>query len=109
MTSCQLLGVCAVMIPKEQALSQVERWLSTRPRASCGSPWVIYDTLEAEEFWLFCWTSRRARHRGIGMVGNYPIAVTKDNGDMYVWLILAPFAEFVDRFHADRTSLPKLE
>jgi hypothetical protein len=96
------------MILKGQARGRVARWLAGRPRASCGSPWVILDdaTLEFEQFWLFCWTSRRAEKRGIGMVGNYPIAVAKDDGQMYFWTLLYPLEDFAERFRSCRSSLP---
>jgi hypothetical protein len=98
------------MILKGQARERVARWLADRPRASCGSPWVILDdaTVEFEQFWLFCWTSRRAEKRGIGMVGNYPIAVSKDDGQMYFWTLLYPLEEFAERFRSSRSSLAQV-
>jgi hypothetical protein len=72
---------------------------------------VICDdaTEDCEQFWLFFWTSRRAEERGIGMVGNYPIAVGKEDGDMYFWTLLYPFEEFAERFRSSRSSLPRVE
>jgi hypothetical protein len=99
------------MILKGQARDRVERWLADYPRASCGSPWVILDdcTLDFEQFWLFSWTSRRAQKRGTGMVGNYPVAVAKDDGQMYHWTLLYGLDEFAERFRSARTSLPRVQ
>jgi hypothetical protein len=98
------------MILKEQARERVARWLAELPRASCGSPWVILDddTEQFEQFWLFSWTSRGAQKRGIGLAGNYPIAVAKDDGQMYFWTVLFPLEEFAERFRTSRTSLARV-
>ena len=68
------------MILKWQALERVEQWLSGLRRASCGSPWVVQHISEFDQFWLFSWTSRRSQKRKVGMAGNRPIAVAKDDG-----------------------------
>jgi hypothetical protein len=99
------------MILKGQARERVSHWLADLPRASCGSPWVIRDdaTEEFEQFWLFYWTSRRSQKCGIGMVGNYPIAVAKDDGGMYFWTAMCPPEEFAKQFRSSRASLPRVE
>jgi hypothetical protein len=74
---------------------------------------VIVDekTINHELFYLFFWTASRAfwpRRRTIPMTGNYPIAVSKDDGTMYVWTMLYPIAEFVERMRHHRSELPQV-
>jgi hypothetical protein len=66
-------------------------------------------TMEFDHFWLFFWTRRRAYKRRIGMVGNYPIAVAKDDGQMYVWNMLYPIEDFAEKLRSARWSLPRVE
>jgi hypothetical protein len=86
-----------------EARARVVEYLKTRPHSLRKDRWVIIDenTIDHELFWLFFWTTSRAfwpRRRTIPLVGNYPIAVSKDDGRMYVWNMLYPFEEFVERF-----------
>ena len=57
------------------------------------------------------WTTSRAfwPRPTILMAGNYPIAVSKDNGTMFVWNMLYPFEEFVERMRHRRDELPRVE
>ena len=95
-----------------EARARVVEFLKTIPHSLRKDRWVIDDerTIDHELFWMFCWTTARAlwpRRRTIPMAGNYPIAVSKDDGRMYMWTLLYPFEEFVERFR--RRDLPEVD
>src|SRR4051794_6196757 len=94
------------------ARTQVVNYLATVPSRG-KDRWVIVDdqTIDHELFWMFFWTTSRAfwpRRRTIPMAGNYPVAVTKDDGSMFVWNMLFPFEEFVERIKHRRDELPRV-
>jgi hypothetical protein len=88
------------------ARMQVVNYLATIPSGG-KDRWVIVDdkTIDHELFWMFFWTTSQM----IPMAGNYPIAVTKDDGSMFVWTMLFPFEEFVERIRHRRNELSRIE
>jgi hypothetical protein len=94
------------------ARTRVVDYLATIPRRG-KDRWVIADdqTIDHDLFWMFFWTTSRAfwpRRRSIPMTGNYPIAVAKDDGSVFVWTMLYPFEEFAERIRDRRDQLPRL-
>jgi hypothetical protein len=94
-----------------EARAKVVEYLKTIPPCSRKDRWIIVDekTINHELFWMFCWTTARAlwpRRRTIPLAGNYPIAVSKDDGRMYMWTLVYPFEEFVERFR--RQDVPEV-
>jgi hypothetical protein len=100
------------MIDRETAKSIVQRYLSTLPPKD-GSGWAIEDekTKDLDDVWMFCWTLKSRIDRGgqrRGMVGNYPILVDKTDGSLYVWTLLEPLEQVLEKLRHDKTSVPRL-
>src|SRR5262245_48690634 len=100
------------MIDQDAAKSLVLRYLSTRP-CKHGSRWVVLDE-NTEEFdiaWMFCWTLERFMkpgYQGTGMVGNYPILVRKTDGALFMWTMLEPIEQALDKLRGDQPALPRI-
>lgn len=83
-----------------------------------SDPWVVVrEKIEDYDFaWVFYWTPRSLLHRKRNppITGNYPIIVTKDDGQMYICAGPYPPRHFIsllqstpERISGLRISLPE--
>lgn len=99
-----MTGPLEARITHETARAKVAAFIATVPPPG-KYPWEIRDenTKEMDGFWIFSWAARSdywPKRDWAPTAGNCPLVVRMCDRAMFMWTLLCPWPEFIERIRS---------